>query len=72
VKLLRALQEGEIRPVGGVQNKNVDVRVITATNKDLFARVKEGLFMASLMSGTQSMLQICLGCANFQSCRRQI
>ncbi len=41
-KLLRALQEGEIRPVGGKHVRKVDVRVISASNKDLDRLVREG------------------------------
>jgi DNA-binding NtrC family response regulator len=48
VKLLRALQEGEIRRVGGKQVKNVDVRIIAATNRDLFDQVSAQRFRADL------------------------
>jgi len=48
VKLLRALQEKKIRPVGGSQESTVDVRVIVATNQDLQRMVKEGRFREDL------------------------
>ena len=44
VKLLRVLQEGEIRRVGENTDRKVDVRVIAATNRDLNEDVKKGLF----------------------------
>ncbi|MCA9446357.1 MAG: sigma-54-dependent Fis family transcriptional regulator [Candidatus Omnitrophica bacterium] len=47
-KLLRVLQEGEIRPVGGTEDKSVDVRVIAATNRDLKGRISEELFREDL------------------------
>jgi two-component system response regulator HydG len=48
VKLLRVLQEKSFQRLGGTQSINVDVRVITATNRDLGKAVEEGIFRNDL------------------------
>ncbi len=49
VKLLRAIQQGEIRKVGGNQTINADVRVVAATNRAMEKLVEEGKFRQDLM-----------------------
>ncbi len=48
VKLLRALQEGEVDPVGSKRPVKVNVRIVSATNRDLTEQVSEGAFREDL------------------------
>ncbi len=48
VKLLRAIQEEEVRPIGETKPQSVDVRVIAATARDLESEIKEGRFREDL------------------------
>jgi DNA-binding NtrC family response regulator len=47
-KLLRALQDGEIQPVGSGRIEKVDVRIVACTNRDLAAETREGRFREDL------------------------
>ena len=48
-KVLRALQGGDITPVGGLRPASVDVRIIAATNKDLYGQIDKGEFREDLL-----------------------
>jgi len=48
VKLLRAIQEKKVRPVGGHEEENIDIHLLSATHKDLAQLVSDGLFRQDL------------------------
>lgn len=48
IKLLRFLQEQKFTRIGGIEQINVNIRIITATNRDLFEEVKNGTFREDL------------------------
>ncbi len=50
VKLLRVLESGEVRPVGSTSTMAVDLRVVSATNRDLSMAVEEGSFRGDLFA----------------------
>lgn len=47
-KLLRALQDGEVRPLGAARDAHIDTRIIAATNQDLEQKIKQGGFREDL------------------------
>ncbi len=47
-KLLRVMDDNEIRPLGGIQSRKIDIRFITATNRDILKLVREGAFREDL------------------------
>ncbi|GAC1344022.1 MAG: hypothetical protein NVSMB23_18470 [Myxococcales bacterium] len=55
-RLLRAIETGDIRPVGGAQTRRVNVRVVAATNRDLAVEVGAGRFRADLFYRLNSFI----------------
>ena len=47
-RLLRVLQENEVKPLGGTETRTVDVRIISATNRDLGQAIADGTFREDL------------------------
>jgi hypothetical protein len=59
VKLLRAVQDGEIDPVGGRATVKVDIRLISATHRDLLQLVKDGFSARTSITGSTSFPSTC-------------
>lgn len=57
VKLLRVIQEKEYEPLGSTNQRKTDVRIITATNKDLSKLVSEGKFRDDLFYRLNMIIQ---------------
>ena len=64
VKLLRAIQEGEIDPVGGGGSVKVDIRLISATNKNLLDLVKAAGSARTCSTASTSSRSRCRRCAS--------